>query len=101
MAAAVSNSASPTNLLTARTSKSLALWTERFPLRKSTFGCSHLCAYRCPSNSHKHGGPPPRSPVQGANTGFSYSEYIKHEMYCTAEIARPVVSRDHQAFHKR
>src|SRR6266567_2888301 len=101
ISAATSCSGWSTKRSTPRVSTSLSPGTLRTPFRKVTFGSNQRCVYKCPSNSHRHGGPPPPLGVHGANTGFSFSEYIRHEMYWTAEIARPTVFTDHHAVHRR
>src|SRR5580693_6356057 len=81
----------PTKQSTARLSTSPTRVAPRNSFKYATFGSNHRCEYRCPSKLQRHGGPPPRFGVQGENTGFSYTEYIKHEMYWTAAIAWPTV----------
>lgn len=86
--------------LTAQVSTSHTPRALRVRFRNSTFGGNQRCVYKCPSNSQRHGGPPPPLGVQGANTGFSLSGYIRHEMYSAAAIALPTVPNDHHVAHK-
>jgi hypothetical protein len=66
---------------THRVSARLTVGTLRVSFTNRIFGDCQQCWYECPSESQRQGGPPPPSGVQGANTGFSFSGYIRHEMY--------------------